>query len=625
MGFYALIAGWLGLLLPVLAALYFLKLKRPQLEVPSLVLWRRVLDDQRVNSPFQRFKRNLLLLVQLLLLAALVLAAMQPYFRGGPDQAENLPVLIDCSASMAALDRPRGGSRLDEARARVRQLIDGLLPNQKLCLISFADAPRKLTPFTDDRRLLHDALDRLGVDETGADLAEALRMVQALARSVEVRRAVLYSDGNVEAQTDVDLSFQLDYQRLSTGAANVGITTLNARHAGQGQWDVYATVESSLPTPLDATLELLQDGRSVQSQALTVARDDPRRLSLKLVSPNASTLELRLRPVGFDALSSDNSAHLMVNPGRALFVRLARSLESFRGPLRGMKGVLLSQDEKETGHDLVVTDDEADLARQAPVTLLVGKTPKSLEGLIRVESESADTAVVDWQRSAELLRFAELGDLTLLDSPSFVGDAGESSLEARGWESIAHGRAGPLILRKRDGDRLTYAMLFHPDRSTLIYRLAFPIVVSNLVNLAMERSGLAEVKGLRTGVLPAWPLRTPVPDSVRINGPGGLVHELRPDEQGLLTGVPAPLAGVYEARAGQELLGRLGVGLLRPHETSLASVEKLGFRENIAVAASTTRLRVDRSIWSWLALAALGLLAFEWWMYQRRPRASVAA
>ena len=67
-----ILLGWISVLvLPVLAALYFLKLKRPQLEVPSLVLWRRVLDDQRVNSPFQRFKRNLLLLVQLLLLAAL--------------------------------------------------------------------------------------------------------------------------------------------------------------------------------------------------------------------------------------------------------------------------------------------------------------------------------------------------------------------------------------------------------------------------------------------------------------------------------------------------------------------------------------------------------------------------
>ncbi|MGY8690200.1 MAG: BatA domain-containing protein [Verrucomicrobiales bacterium] len=63
MSFFAPSAAWLFLLALPLIALYFLKLKRPRVMVPSLVLWRRVLDNQRVNSPFQRFKRNLLLLL----------------------------------------------------------------------------------------------------------------------------------------------------------------------------------------------------------------------------------------------------------------------------------------------------------------------------------------------------------------------------------------------------------------------------------------------------------------------------------------------------------------------------------------------------------------------------------
>ena len=61
--------AWLFLLFVPLVIFYFLKLKRPRLEIPSLALWRSVLNDQRVNSPFQRFKRNLLLLyLQILLL-----------------------------------------------------------------------------------------------------------------------------------------------------------------------------------------------------------------------------------------------------------------------------------------------------------------------------------------------------------------------------------------------------------------------------------------------------------------------------------------------------------------------------------------------------------------------------
>ena len=61
MTFTALSSAWLFALLVPLIVFYFLKLKRPRQIIPSLVLWRQVLSDQRVNSPFQKFKRNLLL------------------------------------------------------------------------------------------------------------------------------------------------------------------------------------------------------------------------------------------------------------------------------------------------------------------------------------------------------------------------------------------------------------------------------------------------------------------------------------------------------------------------------------------------------------------------------------
>ena len=102
-GFFSLGWAWLGLLILPLVAFYFLKLKRPRVNVPSLVLWQQVLNDHRVNSPFQRFKRNLLLLLQVILLVLIVFGAMQPFWRGRAERVQRIPVLLDCSASMAAL------------------------------------------------------------------------------------------------------------------------------------------------------------------------------------------------------------------------------------------------------------------------------------------------------------------------------------------------------------------------------------------------------------------------------------------------------------------------------------------------------------------------------------------
>ncbi|HAH49599.1 MAG TPA: hypothetical protein DCM07_33130, partial [Planctomycetaceae bacterium] len=95
-GFYALQSAWYLLLLVPLLIFYFLKLKRPHQRVPSLALWSQVINDRRVNSPFQKFKRSILLLLQILLLLFLVLALMQPYVQSGAERAEYLPILIDC-------------------------------------------------------------------------------------------------------------------------------------------------------------------------------------------------------------------------------------------------------------------------------------------------------------------------------------------------------------------------------------------------------------------------------------------------------------------------------------------------------------------------------------------------
>ena len=67
--FVNLYGAWFFLALIPLIILYFLKLRRPKLEVPSLVLWQSVVNDQRVNSPFQKFRRNLLLLLQIIVWA----------------------------------------------------------------------------------------------------------------------------------------------------------------------------------------------------------------------------------------------------------------------------------------------------------------------------------------------------------------------------------------------------------------------------------------------------------------------------------------------------------------------------------------------------------------------------
>ncbi len=85
-------------------ALYFLKLKRQPLEVPSTYLWRKSIEDLHVNSLWQKLRQSLLLWLQLLLLALLMLALVRPHWTGRQLSGGRYIFLVDNSASMGATD-----------------------------------------------------------------------------------------------------------------------------------------------------------------------------------------------------------------------------------------------------------------------------------------------------------------------------------------------------------------------------------------------------------------------------------------------------------------------------------------------------------------------------------------
>jgi hypothetical protein len=615
-------AAWLFLLTIPLVVLYFLKLKRPRLVVPSLVLWQRVLADSRVNSPLQRFKRNILLFLQLLLLALLVLAAMQPYFSGGSDRASRLPVLIDCSASMGALDKPGGVTRLAAASAQVEKLIDNLLPDQQLCLVAFAQQARKLTGFTNDKRLLRDALRSITVQDVPGSVEDALRLTQALARATPFERVLLYSDGNFPAQTTLDLAFKLDYQQLEPGGANLGITTLGARRAASGRWELFLAVQSNTQQPAAARLEVLQDGNVIATQDLAAAAGAPQRWGYEIAAPAATVLHVRLKPDGFDALAADNDAWISLSEPRAVQVFCPPSLAAQRFALGAIPDLNLHPAAGEepgdpaadrTAYDLVVTDKAADLQRSAPMALSVGVVPDDLLALVSVGEDG--TAVVDWTRGHPLLQYVELADLVIMDNPRSAPDVREADYEQLGYEVIVHGQAGPLLLQRRTAGRLAYHLLFHTDRSTLPYRIGFPVLLHNAVKQAMQASGLAEIAATRTGVLP--PLSLSPGGQYAIAGPQEMRRADQADERGLLRGIPAPHVGAYIVSANGAEVARVSASLLDANESSLEGTKEIQFTE-LSVSAAAQALPVDRSLWPTLAAIALAVLCVEWWWFNKR-------
>ncbi len=617
-GFHSLGSAWLFALLIPLLILYFLKLKRPRMEVSSLALWQQVINDQRVNSPFQRFKRNILLLLQFLMLSALCLAAMQPFFRGGPEQYENLPILIDCSASMSALDQPDGKSRLDVAKEEVEKLIDGLTGDQRLSLIAVTSTGRRLTEFTNNKRILRDALSKVETADVPGVLEDAMRMTLAMSRTETIKSVVVLSDGNFPPRVDFELPFNLAYQQIPPGGSNLGIIDFNARRADKTTWDVFVRVGGTKGEKLGTDVTIIQNGTEIAEDTVVLEGVESQRLTFKIEADADSTLQARLKPIGFDSMECDNYAWMELPEGRPLRVFAEGNMGPWRHALSGLPDLDVypkSDDSSEPAkYDVIISDSEKDFEREGLVRAFVGLIPPDLTSML--DESKGETQIVDWNRTEPVLQHVQLADITILDPPVRKAGVVDNQIEELGYEILAWGDEGPLLLKRRDGVNLTFYFLFHTDNSTLPYRLAFPITVANTINQGLRATALSEVRGQKTGVLK--PVALSSDTDYTITGPGGLRRRISSNEQGMLTGIPAPKVGEYEIADGGDAVRKLGAGLLNRRESSLTGIEEIQFRE-VSVGAAETTVKNDRPLWKWLAIAAFAILLVEWWYFQRRP------
>lgn len=164
---------------PAIVLLYFLKLKRQPVEVPSTYLWHKMIEDLHVNTIWQRLRRSLLLFLQLLLVALLILALWRPSWRGTRLSGGRYVFLIDTSASMAATDV--APSRLEAAKQQVLDLIAQMGSGDVALVVSFSDTARVEQLFTDNRAELRRKVQAIKQTDRPTNILEALRVASGLA------------------------------------------------------------------------------------------------------------------------------------------------------------------------------------------------------------------------------------------------------------------------------------------------------------------------------------------------------------------------------------------------------------------------------------------------------------
>lgn len=173
----------LFLLLPVaIIILYFLKLKRKPLQVPSTFLWKKSIEDLHVNSLFQWLRENILLVLQVLIVLFMIYAALGIRFHGSTGEGKHYILLIDNSASMAATDV--APSRLHWAKQEALKEIDGSGENDVGMVIVFNSKATTLQTYTNNRGKLREVVRSIEQTQRPTRIEEALSLAESLANPV---------------------------------------------------------------------------------------------------------------------------------------------------------------------------------------------------------------------------------------------------------------------------------------------------------------------------------------------------------------------------------------------------------------------------------------------------------
>src|SRR5437667_9190121 len=129
-----------------LVMLYFLKVRRRERRVPSLLLWAPALRDREASTFFQRLQRDPLLILQLLALLALTAALARPVVTFMGHGVQKVVVVLDTSASMKARDVSH--TRFAGAKRGALDLTGRLGPGGEVIVLESGVNPRVTAPLS---------------------------------------------------------------------------------------------------------------------------------------------------------------------------------------------------------------------------------------------------------------------------------------------------------------------------------------------------------------------------------------------------------------------------------------------------------------------------------------------
>ena len=660
---------WLAVALPIIG-FYILKVRLRRQPVSTMLFWDKVFDEKKPRAWWQQLRHWLSLLLQLALLLLLVGALVDPLWSWQKNQSRKLVLVLDNSASMATIED--GKSRFEKAKVTAAALARSLRVGDEMAILTAGGNSTVAIGLTGHVRSLLEAIDRVELTDAPNSLTTAVQMAKRLVPPSKQSKLMLLTDACDPAIEELQKDEALTLYGFGSPQDNLAITQFQVRRSLLDAigYQVLVEVSNLGSEPQKCRLELNLENELVDVVPIELEAGASKKLNLDHASATGGRLVAQIDAA--DGISVDNRALAVLPTRRKMPITLATAGSVFlKSVLESIPLVDLTVVESLPEDWKPVRDSILVVHQKVPAKLPPGKlliiNPRNDCDLWTVGEPIETPLVSTVDEASPVTQHVRLTNVLFPDARTLTFTGENETLIKTPLEE-------PLLsfIRRPEGDVLVLNVDL--DLGDLPLRIAFPVLMKNAVEWFQGNQGELQ-PALATGqaakvqlprvsetadkavaaevkeeakpestdsieVVKADAAKTSTEDFM-LRSPSGVLTPLARDESSAVLSMlnycglwtigtdqslqkdpwtpeatetkPSEAKTIEKLATDDPQLVRVACNLCNREESDLNPRVKLDTPSDFGMLSLG-----GRSIWFYLVLAGLLLVAIEWWLYQRR-------
>ncbi|MFA5522852.1 MAG: BatA and WFA domain-containing protein [Tissierellales bacterium] len=581
-------------LIPILI-MYLLKKQHTDIIISSNYLWEKALKDVEANRPWQRLRKNILLILQLLIFSLIVLALAKPYIFSTSTSSGNTIIVLDTSMSMQGSSGD--STRFDIAKKEAEKIVDNLRPDTSVTIITMDTSPNLIINNTKSKELAKKQLASLKPTNLKDNIQETLSLLNAMTKDMDNYSILFYTDKWIE--TNIDKLF-LSY--IDGEQGNVAIDNISHSLDSNGI-TALTTVTNYSNNDMSFDLSLYVDNSLYDVKETSLLPGESSSIYWQNIDLNAR--QLRAEADIDDSLTVDNVRHHIINTNS-----VKKTLLVTKGNVFLEKAVSLNSNielyktneitENVSGYELYLFDGLAPVKLPTDGNIII-IAPTGSELFKKASVDSGEMKALN----DELFRYVSL-DFSISKS---------KYIEDTSWiEPVLLINDNPVIA-KGQIDNQNYILIgFDLHDTDFPLQVDFPIFVQNMLEYSLNMSTQEKIS-----VLSGESLNLDVlPNSKEIS-------VIRPNGDKEKLGPPFPLApftdtkeiGVYAIEQKLDNITVDSYFVSNADTLNESKYEIVSTEQQEQMIERQNKIKGEKNIGSILLLIAILILAVEWVVYNR--------